>query len=219
MRAPSLLLLVVVLIAACTGGQDATPDAADDDANADALDGTELLDALDDGGLVLYLRHTATTEGGVDDFDTLGDCDAQRELSEAGRQDAVEIGAAFGALQVPVDRVLASPFCRTVETAELAFDDVTTDEGLLSLATMELEGQAAYDRVRDAGRDLISSEVAAGRNLVLVGQVSNIEQIAGVSMDEGATAVFRPDGNGGADQIAQIPPQGWQRLADEFADR
>ena len=49
------------------------------------------------------------------------DCDNQRPLTDKGRAEAREIGAAFRELKIPVARVLASPRCRTMETAMLAF--------------------------------------------------------------------------------------------------
>lgn len=207
---PSRLALVVLalLLAACAGGSEPT-----DTADAAELEGEALVEALRTGGLVLYLRHTETTSGGVDAYETLGDCAAQRELSEAGRVDAREIGVAFDELDVPLDRVVASPFCRTVETAELAFGATETDEALLALPTMEGVSEEARDRVAAAGRELIATPPAGEGNVVLVGQLGNVSPITGTSMDEGGTAVFRPDGGGSFDLVAQVPPQGWQALA------
>jgi phosphohistidine phosphatase SixA len=207
-RLVPLLLVFCLAVAACGSG---TTDVDDDQ----LLSGSALVEALADGGLVVYLRHPETTEGGVDAYETLGDCAAQRELSDAGRRDAAEIGAAFDTLGVPVGRVVASPFCRCVETAELAFDETETDEALLSLSTAEGDSAEAAERVRAAGDNLIGTVPVDGANTVLVGQLSNIEPITGVAIDEGATAIFRPDGDGSYGMVAQLPPQGWQALAAE----
>ena len=79
-------------------------------------------DALRRGGYVLYFRHAATdmskNDAGMTSFD---DCPTQRNLVDRGRDDARAIGAAIRALGIPIGKVRASPFCRTVETAELAF--------------------------------------------------------------------------------------------------
>lgn len=201
-------LLAVVLLSGCGGLSAPEPEGP--------LTGGRLVAALQEGGLVLYLRHTETTEGGTDSVDTLGDCAAQRELSEAGRLDAREIGSAFDALGVPVARVLASPFCRTVETAELAFDEVRTDDALLALdATAPSRDQqdAAEERVRE----LLADEPPDGENVVLVGHISNVRPATGTSPEEGGTVVFRPDGDGSFVLVAQVPPQGWQRLAEQQA--
>lgn len=204
-----VVALVALLLGACSlpfGDEGAAP-----------LEGQELADELREGGYVIYLRHTDTTAPGVDDYDMIGDCEVQRELSDEGRQDAVEIGEAFDALQVPVERVVASPFCRCTETAELAFGHFEEDEALLSLSTMEPEGDDEVERVRQAGTELIGSMPADGQNLVLVGQLSNVSPITGVGMDEGGTAIFRPDGDGGVELVAEVDPQGWQALAADLA--
>src|SRR2546425_11859919 len=49
------------------------------------------------------------------------DCANQRNLIDRGRSDARAAAAAIRHLGIPVERVLASPFCRTVETAQLLF--------------------------------------------------------------------------------------------------
>lgn len=207
MRAAALL--AVVLLSGCGGLSAPEP--------VGPLTGDRLVAALGDGGLVLYLRHTETTEGGIDGVDALGDCAAQRELSEAGRRDAREIGAAFAGLAVPVERVLASPFCRTVETAELAFGDrVRTEAGLLDLASTG-QSQDEQDAARGRLRALLAEEPPEGENVVLVGHLSNVGPVTGTSPEEGGTVVFRPDGDGGFALVAEVPPQGWQRLAEQSA--
>lgn len=172
------------------------------------LAGEPLVEALRDGGYVLYLRHTETTRGGADDLATLGDCSAQRPLSDTGRQDARELGAAVRTLGVPVGDVLASPFCRTVETAELAFGAAETDDRLLALAP------SGSDRAPDPEplRRLLSMSPPDGTNTVLVGHVSNVGLVSDVEPEEGGTVVFRPDGDDFV-LAGQVPPQGWQALA------
>src|SRR5262249_17311460 len=76
---------------------------------------------LREGGLVLYMRHTSTDFSQNDAaMTTYADCAHQRNLTEKGRDEAREIGAHLKRLAIPVGQVLASPFCRTMETARLA---------------------------------------------------------------------------------------------------
>lgn len=201
-------LVAALLLTGCAGLSAPEPEGP--------LTGERLVSAVRDGGLVLYLRHTETTEGGVDSVSTLGDCSAQRELSAAGRRDAREIGAAFDDLAVPVASVLTSPFCRTVETAELAFGEARTDDALLALASTgqsPAEQEAAQARVRA----LLAEQPPDGQNVVLVGHISNVGPVTGTSPEEGGTVLFRPDGDGGFALVAEVPPQGWQRLAERQA--
>ncbi|HZX61552.1 MAG TPA: histidine phosphatase family protein, partial [Candidatus Methylomirabilis sp.] len=74
------------------------------------------------GGQVVVMRH-ATTDPGVGDPPgfRIDDCATQRNLSEAGREEARRVGGAFRVRGVPIRRVLSSRWCRCLETARLAF--------------------------------------------------------------------------------------------------
>lgn len=173
------------------------------------LTGASLVEALREGGHVLYLRHAATAASPADQPDPLGDCTRQRLLDEAGRSDARALGEAVRRLEVPVGEVRASPYCRTVETAELAFGRVTADDALLPP-----EG----DRERGARRlRALVSEPPDGGNTVLVGHLTNLRLVGRWSPDEGGTVVLRPDGDGRFRLVGEVPPQGWERLAERHA--
>jgi len=83
-----------------------------------------LVKALRAGGFNIYFRHVSTDWSQSDDVREADDwrsCDPlrMRQLSPAGRATARAIGEAMRQLDIPVAEVLASPYCRTVETAEL----------------------------------------------------------------------------------------------------
>jgi phosphohistidine phosphatase SixA len=75
---------------------------------------------LRDGAIVLF-RHARAPGNGDPPGYRIGDCKTQRNLDASGREQARRIGEAFRAAQIRPGRVLASQWCRTVETAELAF--------------------------------------------------------------------------------------------------
>src|SRR6478736_2729385 len=90
------------------------------------LQGRALLSALRAGGFILYFRHTSTDFGQNDERMTgYEDCATQRNLTDAGRAEARAIGDEIRALGIPIGEVLASPFCRTMETARLVFGRAT----------------------------------------------------------------------------------------------
>ena len=103
---------------ACSGagapGRSALP--------AKAIAPAELLSELRKGGYVLYFRHTST-DFSRDDRRSQSDddCANQRPLTDKGREEARHISAAIRDLKIPVGQVLASPRCRTMETAALIF--------------------------------------------------------------------------------------------------
>ncbi len=76
---------------------------------------------LKTGGVVIAFRH-ALAPGTFDPPGfKLGDCGTQRNLNDEGRAQARRIGAWFQAQGLRPAAVRASPWCRCVETAELAF--------------------------------------------------------------------------------------------------
>ena len=89
---------------------------------ANAEPGAELLAQLREGGYVLFLRHTSTDFSQDDSrMKSFEDCATQRNLTDQGRAEARALGEHVKRLKIPIGEVLASPFCRTMEAARLAF--------------------------------------------------------------------------------------------------
>ena len=122
------LVVALALGAVCTGLVPATAQTV---APAPSqVSGAALLSALRGGGYVLYFRHAATDFSQNDDQMTgYEDCAKQRNLTDRGRADARAMGVAIAALGIPVGDVIASPFCRTQETARLIFELGRNAEG------------------------------------------------------------------------------------------
>jgi phosphohistidine phosphatase SixA len=178
--------------------------------DAGTLAGRPLLAALKAGGLVLYFRHASTDFGQNDEQMTVyEDCARQRNLTDAGRAEARVIGAAIERLGVPVGDVLASPFCRTMETARLIFGRAT--------ATPAVRGGPAAgvapDRYAEL-RKLLSSSPPAGTDLAIVSHGNPFRAVTGEPyLTEGEAAVIRPLGKDGFRIIARIAKDGWDSLA------
>jgi len=75
---------------------------------------------LSQGGIVLF-RHANAPGGGDPEGMRLGNCATQRNLDAEGRAQAGRIGDAFRVRAIAVGAVLVSQWCRTTETAEIAF--------------------------------------------------------------------------------------------------
>ena len=175
-----------------------------------ALAEAKLRDALRRGGYVIYFRHTSTDFGQSDEAMTsYDDCTKQRNLTEQGRAEARAIGAAIAKLQIPIGDVLASPFCRTRETARLIFGRETP-----SLAVRG--GPAATenpDRYSDL-RKLLSTPVSRGVNLAIASHGNPFRAVAGTPyLAEGEAAVIEPRGKDGFRIVARITKDGWNALA------
>ncbi len=173
----------------------------------------ELLAAMRTGGLVLYWRHPATH---ADQADTnpadLANCATQRNLNDTGREQSRLLGAALRERAVPVGQIIASPFCRAREAAQLlGLGPVTTSidiaEGGLVVTPIENNRRAA------ALRRLLGTAPAAG-NLLLVSHRPNILDAVGVdafTIAEGEIFVFRPRAEApGFAFIGRVPMAGWR---------
>lgn len=154
-----------------------------------------LLPLLREGGLNLYLRHAITDRGQVD-TGRRGDRAGQRNLSEAGRQQALRLGQAIRALNIPVDEVLTSEVFRALDTAELAFGRARIRVERDLIADDYTPGSASDD-ARAVSRRL--AQPIAGGNRVMVGHIVPLGMILGRSLaqqefPEGSAGVFRPRG-------------------------
>jgi phosphohistidine phosphatase SixA len=173
-----------------------------------ALSGPALADALRHGGYVLYFRHAATDFGQNDEAMTsFDDCSKQRNLTDKGRADARAIGERIRRLRIPIGDVLASPYCRTRETAQLVF-------GRSIVSNAVRGGPASDDAQRYAGlRELLASPVSGGTNRVIVSHGNPFRAVAGTPyLAEGEAAVIEPRGKEGFRVVARIPLDGWDAL-------
>lgn len=134
--------------------------------------GPDLLNSLRQGGYILYVRHGEANVGQDQPGLAFSDCSTQRNLSETGKRQAVDFGNTIRRLRIPVQYpVLASPFCRTRETAQLAFgtDPVRVDPFWINI--YNLGGHlslAEQDRILNETAAVLEKQPAAGANQVIV---------------------------------------------------
>jgi len=151
----------------------------------------EAVALLRGGGHILFFRHAATDFGQNDaQMTSFEDCIAQRNLTDRGRADARRIGAAIRALGIPIGAVRASPYCRTLETATLAFGRAEKTQAVRG-------GPAQPDNPERyaALRKLLVQRPARGTNDVIVSHGNPFIALAGPPyLAEGEAAVVAPDG-------------------------
>ncbi|NIK71389.1 histidine phosphatase family protein [Paenibacillus sp. BK720] len=187
----SSILLILILLQACPA--EAMP--------ADPA----LLKSLQQGGYILYVRHGDATVGTDSPSVNLDDCSTQRNLSEAGRSQAISYGNALRQWHIPVQMpIAASPFCRTKETAELAFGagNVRTDSFWVQI--YRLSGSAPPAQ-QEAVLQALSSQLeippAPGTNKVIVAH-SFPPGIGLGEIKSLGTVVIKPKGQGNGYDIA-----------------
>jgi phosphohistidine phosphatase SixA len=191
---------VVCVLAAIAGTAGAAPD-----------ENPALARALQQGGLVLAMRHAATDFSTPDqDPVDLADCRTQRNLSAQGRAEARTIGRGVRRLKLRIGAVLSSPFCRTKETARLAFGRFTVSPALLN--TIVAEHDAGWRRQIRAARRLLGRKPALGTLTVLVTHGSVVGDTTGHTLAEGETLVFRPLGSSRFRLLGRVLAREWRTL-------
>jgi phosphohistidine phosphatase SixA len=80
--------------------------------------------ALQKRGAIVLFRHALAPGGGDPPGFTAGDCSTQRNLSDEGRIQAKRIGQTLRDKGVKVQAVWHSEWCRTRDTAQLAFPEL-----------------------------------------------------------------------------------------------
>lgn len=156
---------------------------------------------LRSGGLVLVLRHTLAPGTFDPPGFQLGDCSTQRNLDTTGRAQATQIGAWLAQRGLRPARVRSSPWCRCLETAQLAFGSAepwaalgapSADTGPSNRSTQQQALQHALASAsRQAGRfeawvthqfvitSLVGRSTAPGDGLLLRwGQRDGVEVLA-----------------------------------------
>ena len=98
-----------------------------------------LLNQLEDGGKLIFIRHAYAPGSGDPSNFNLNDCSTQRNLSEDGRKQAENIGKFFRNKKIKIDKVLSSEWCRCKETAQIAFKDFSTNSFLNSFYSSKFE--------------------------------------------------------------------------------
>lgn len=202
---PGIRLLLCLLLAGSGAG-----------ALADEAVDAALVDALRAGGNNIYFRHVATDWTQSDDLrqadDWLNcDPDRMRQLSEAGRADAIAIGNAMRKLEIPAGPVMASPYCRTMETARLMnLGQVTASTDVMNLRAARFFG--GREKIVNSARRLLATPPAAGVNRVIVAHGNVARESTPYYPAEGEGLVFKPDGSGGFDLLGRIPPAAWERM-------
>jgi hypothetical protein len=175
------------------------------------------VEALQQGGYILLLRHAEAVPGARPDAlaalpAQFADCDDPgRMLTAKGVADSHTMGNALNTLAIPVGAVMVSPACRAVETAWYAFDRATIAPDLLGL-----KGNgppAAQNPQVMALNEMLAASPAPDTNSVLLTHSSNALEATGVTLEEGDAVVVRPDGIGSYELLGVIKPEDWVALA------
>jgi phosphohistidine phosphatase SixA len=147
-----------------------------------------LLAAIRQGRVALLMRHTQTTPGVGDPPGwTLAQCASQRNLDDTGIAHAKRIGRWFVEQNLTLTAVRHSPWCRTRDTARLAFG---RGEPWAALSNI-FEDRSGADAQAAEVRGFIGA-LRPGARVVLVSHGVLISHVTGVGTAPGEAVVVRP---------------------------
>ncbi len=148
-----------------------------------------LWDQLKKGGYIILMRNTVVDEGlGDPKGYKVADCATQLNLNDKSRAEAKKIGEEFKKRKIPINHVLTSAFCRTKDTAQLAFGKADVWEPLNSFYDKP-------DRRSEQTRMLhqrMEKPPTDGTNLVLITHGYNIVSATGLNPDPGDMLIIAP---------------------------
>ena len=145
-----------------------------------------LLNQLDDGGKLIFIRHAYAPGGGDPQNFNLNDCSTQRNLNNEGRKQAQYIGEFFKKNKIKIDKVLSSEWCRCKETARIAFKNFSTNSFLNSFYSSK------YAKNKDKQIKMLNNYVKkfkSDKNLILVTHYVLISEVLNYAPSSGEIVV------------------------------
>ena len=145
-----------------------------------------LLNQLQDGKKLIFIRHAYAPGSGDPKNFNLNDCSTQRNLSEEGRKQAQHIGEFFKKNKIKIDKVLSSEWCRCKDTAKIAFKNFSTNSFLNSFYSPKYAKNK--DKQIKKLKEYIQS-FKSNKNLILVTHYVLISEILNYGPSSGEIVV------------------------------
>jgi len=160
--------------------------------------------ALRAGNVVALMRHAQAPGGAGDPAGfRLDDCSTQRNLSPEGREDAAAIGRRLKSEGIAFAKILSSPWCRCIDTAELlGMGAVDRTPVFSNIVVMSAERTTIIEN----GRKVIEGWSGPGA-LLVVTHGANIQALTGGRNPAQGEIVVVEALQGSLREIGRIPPQ------------
>ena len=146
----------------------------------------KLLNQLEDGGKLIFIRHAYAPGNGDPDNFNLNDCSTQRNLNKEGREQAKHIGEFFEKNNIEIYKVLSSEWCRCKETAKIAFKNFSTSNFLNSFYNSKYAKNK--DKQIKALNDYIR-KFHSDKNLILITHYVLISEVLNYAPSSGEIVV------------------------------
>ena len=145
-----------------------------------------LLNQLEDGGKLIFIRHAYAPGGGDPNNFALNDCSTQRNLNKEGREQAKYIGEFFKKNKIKIDKVLSSEWCRCKETAKIAFKNFSTNSFLNSFYSPK------YEKNKEKQIEMLNDYIKkfkSNQNLIFVTHYVLISEVLNYAPSSGEIVV------------------------------
>ena len=145
-----------------------------------------LLNQLDDGGKLIFIRHAYAPGGGDPQNFNLNDCSTQRNLNNEGRKQAQYIGEFFKKNEIKIAKVISSEWCRCKDTARIAFKNFSTNSFLNSFYSSK------YAKNKDKQIEMLNNYVKnfkSDKNLILITHYVLISEVLNYAPSSGEIVV------------------------------
>lgn len=182
-------------------------------AQGQTLAGDALVKALRQGGYVIVMRHASSPrETPARQAANSDNVNLERQLDDAGRASAIDMGKALRDLKIPVGEVYTSPTYRALETIRL--EEWPDPKPIPELGdngrSMQggTEAQAVWLRKN-------VTRFPAGTNTVMVTHLPNLTAAfpkLAADVEDGESLIFGADGKGGAKLVARVKIAAWQTM-------
>ena len=163
-----------------------------------------LLNSLRKGGFIFYARHGEATVGSDLPYLNFQNCLTQRNLSEKGRRQAIYYGEMLHYLQIPIKYpVSASPFCRAIETAQLAFGSGNVQVNPFWVEIYRLNGNLPIidrQRILNNLQSVLETIPEQGKNKVIIAH--SFPEGGGLGqLPDMETVIIKPRGEGNGNEV------------------
>ena len=146
----------------------------------------KLINQLEEGGKLIFIRHAYAPGSGDPDNFNLNDCSTQRNLSKEGQRQAEYIGEFFRNNKVKIYKVLSSEWCRCKETAKISFKNFSTNNFLNSFYSSK------FAKNKDKQIDALNNyllKFKSTKNLILVTHYVLISEVLNYGPSSGEIVV------------------------------
>ena len=149
---------------------------------SNALADDKILDSLQEGNKLIFIRHALAPGNGDPDNFKINDCSTQRNLNKKGIDQSILIGDFFKKNKIQIDKVLSSEWCRCKDTAKYAFKKFEVFQALNSFYD-ERFAENETKQIKDLKK--LINNWSSDKNLVLVTHYVVISSILNVASSSG----------------------------------